>query len=426
MGTPGQKLRLHVDTGSSDLWTNTASSQLCQEPAAEIEQQGGVPCSVSGTYDANSSSTYKYVDSEFTIQYADSSGAQGDYATDTLVIGGSTVKTQQFGIGYNSTSSEGVMGIGYPALEVQSQEDNEPSYPNVPANMVQEGIIQSNAYSLWLNDLDSSEGSILFGGVDTDKYHGELSTLPIVPVQGMYVEMLVTLTGVSVIQNGKNTSATTSELPTAVLLDSGSTLSYLPEDLSQNIYKDLGVTYVARDQAAFCSCSLAESTATIDFSFSGAVISVPLSEMVLPGGLTADGSGSEGCLFGIVETKEQSNSGTSSFTLGDTFIRSAYVVYDIANNQISLANTNFNSTTSNVMEIGTGKNSVPNASGVASAVTVAVTGTAPAINGGVSGTARATATSGTSSGSLPAISVSYLPFVVWFGAIVAGAALMLS
>ena len=404
-----------------------ANSQLCSAPDAEVEQQGGVPCSVSGTYDANSSSTYKYVDSAFVIQYADSSGAQGDYATDTLSIGGSTLTAQQFGIGYNSTSSEGVLGIGYPALEVQTQNDGEAAYPNVPANLVTERVIQSNAYSLWLNDLDSSEGSILFGGVDTDKYHGELATLPIVPIQGMYAEMLVTLTGASVVQKGKNTSVTTSELPTAVLLDSGSTLSYLPVDLSQNIYKAFGVTYVPRQGVAFCSCSLAESSDSIEFSFSGAVITVPLSELVLQGGLTADGSGSTGCVFGIVETPQQQNTGSSSFTLGDTFLRSAYVVYDIANNEISLANTNFNSTTSNVMEIGTGKDSVPNASGVASAVTVAVTGTATPINGAATGTRAtgASATPGQSSGSSPTIPMIHVPLVAWFGATVASAALIL-
>ena len=430
LGTPAQSLRLHIDTGSSDLWTNVANSQLCELPDAQVEQQGGVPCSVAGTYDANSSSTYKFVDNDFLIQYADQSGAQGDYATDTLSIGGAAITSQQFGIGYNSTSSEGVLGIGYPSLEVQVQNDGQASYPNVPANMVQQRLIQSNAYSLWLNDLDSSQGSILFGGVDIDKYHGELSTLPIVPIQGMYVETLITLTGASVNQNGKNTSVTTSELPSAVLLDSGSTLSYLPVDVSQNIYKLLGVTYVRQQGVAFCRCDLAQSSATVDFSFSGATISVPVSELVLQGGLTPDGSGPTGCVFGIVETQQQKNS-ASTFTLGDTFLRSAYVVYDIANNEISLANTNFNATSSNVVEIGTGRNSVPNATGVANAVTVGVTGTAAPVNGGLSATGTsgaATATgsssSSSSSGSSSVIPMLHVPLFVWAVSAVAGAALI--
>ncbi|KAL9118033.1 MAG: hypothetical protein Q9187_005425 [Circinaria calcarea] len=394
LGTPPQNLRFHIDTGSSDLWTNSVNSELCQLSPEEAEAQDFESCSVSGTYNANASSTYQYLDSNFLIRYADRSGAQGDYVTDTLRIGGSTLTKLQLAVGYNSTSSEGVMGIGYPALEVQAVNNGDQPYANIPQAMVEQGLIQSNAYSLWLDDLASSSGSILFGGVDTDKYHGSLSTLPIQPEEGAYLEMIVTLTGVSLTQNGKNTSMATTELPTGVLLDSGSTLSYMPATLAQNLYKALNVQYSSRARRAFCDCSLAQSTATIDFSFSGAVISVPLREMVLQGGADAQTlSGSLGCTFGIAAIPA-SSSGGGTFTLGDTFLRSAYVVYDIANNEISLAPTNFNSVKTNVMEIGTGANSVPDASGIASAVSVAVTGTATKVNGGLTATGTVTLGSG--------------------------------
>ena len=37
---------------------------------------------------------------------------------------------------------------------------------------MEDKIINTVAYSLWLNDLDASTGSILFGGIDTEKYTG--------------------------------------------------------------------------------------------------------------------------------------------------------------------------------------------------------------------------------------------------------------
>ena len=421
LGTPPQSLRFHIDTGSSDLWTNSVNSELCQLSPEEAEAQGFEPCDVSGTYNANTSTTYQYVDSNFLIRYADKSSAEGDYVTDTLRIGGSTITKLQLGVGYNSTSSEGVMGIGYPALEVQSINNGDPPYANIPQAMVEQGLIQSNAYSLWLDDLASSSGSILFGGVDTDKYHGSLSTLPIQPEQGTYLEMIVTLTGVSLTQNGKNTSMTTTDLPAGVLLDSGSTLTYLPATLAQNLYKALNVQYSSRGRRAICDCSLAQSNGTIDFSFSGVVISVPLREMVLQGGVS---SGPLGCTFGIAAVPA-SSSGGNSFTLGDTFLRSAYVVFDIANNEISLAPTNFNSVRSNVMEIGTGANSVPDASGIASAVSVAVTGTAAKVNGGPTATGTATLGSGAAatavtSPSRGSSSVGQISLVAAVGALASG------
>jgi hypothetical protein len=106
---------------------------------------------------ANSSSTYKFVSSNFSISYVDGSGASGDYVTDTLQIGGQSLKNFQFGVGYSSTTSQGVLGIGYSLNEAQVNDGGQP-YPNLPQAMANAGLIQTPAFSLWLNDLASSTG----------------------------------------------------------------------------------------------------------------------------------------------------------------------------------------------------------------------------------------------------------------------------
>lgn len=78
-----------------------------------------------------------------------------------------------------------------------------------------------------------------------------------------------------------------------------------------------------------------------------------------------------------------SPAGSSQPVLGDTFLRSAYVVYDLGNNEISLAATNFNATSSSVREIGTGDNAVPDATVIQNAVTTAAVSTGGARNGGL-------------------------------------------
>jgi hypothetical protein len=360
IGTPAQDLRLHIDTGSSDLWVNVASSSLCEER--------GDPCAASGVYAPNKSSTYEYINSQFNITYVDGSGSVGDYVSDTVAFGGVTLSNQQFGIGYSSSSAEGILGIGYPINEVAVAYNGGQSYPNVPEHLMQGSHIQSNAYSLWLNDLDASTGSILFGGVNTDKFTGTLETLPIVKESGVYAEFIIALTGVGA--NGTSNSIASS-LASPALLDSGSSLMYLPNDVTQKIYNSVGAQYDSSEGAAFVDCSLANSDATIDLTFSSPTIRVGMDELVIVAGTE---NGQDVCILGISPADD------STPVLGDTFLRSAYVVYDITNNEISLAQTNFNSTTDNILEI-TNSTAIPSASAVTNAVTsVAVVTAAGRIN----------------------------------------------
>jgi hypothetical protein len=380
---------MHIDTGSSDLWCNSASSSLCQ--------QNSNPCASSGTYDSSSSSTYKLVNNNFNISYVDGSGASGDYVTDTLRIGGQTLSNFQFGVGTTSTSSEGVLGIGYTSNEIQVNRNQQQAYPNLPAAMLDTGLIQANAYSLWLNDLDAGTGQILFGGVNTAKYTGSLQTVPIIQEYGSYYEFIIALTGVGI---GSSSTSSSSSLPAPVLLDSGSSLIYLPDDLATEIYDQVNAVYDSNAGAAYVDCSLANTGSSISFSFSGATISVAYSELVLSGGTNSDGqqltfsNGVPACIFGIAPAD------SSTPVLGDTFLRSAYVVYDLDSNEISLAQTDFNSTSDNIQEITNGTSGVPGATAVASPVTTVVAGTGGARLGGPNSAATATIT-GSVSGAVP-------------------------
>ncbi|KAI5459957.1 aspartic peptidase domain-containing protein [Mariannaea sp. PMI_226] len=347
LGTPKQHFRLHLDTGSSDLWVNTKESELCSTSSNV--------CSDSGTYSANKSSTYEYVGSYFNISYTDGSGAAGDYVTDNFHVGNTTIKDLQFGIGYESTSTESVLGIGYPINEVQVGRSGKETYDNLPAKMVAEGLIASNAYSLFLNDLDANEGTILFGGVDHSQYHGNLVTLPIQQNEGQFSEFFITLTGLALGNRRIGGS-----MALAVLLDTGSSLTYLPTSITDALFRQVGAVYNEKDGVAFVPCSLGSKPGNMTFKFSDpAEIVVPISELVLDflqitGRQLSFDDGTPACMFGIAPA-------SSTNVLGDTFLRSAYVVFDLDNNEISLAQSNFNATKPHITEIAKGKNPVPSA-----------------------------------------------------------------
>jgi hypothetical protein len=217
------------------------------------------------------------VNSDFNISYVDESTASGEYVKDVLGFGGIKLEGLQFAVGLKSTSQQGVMGIGYVRNEVQVVRYGRDPYPNIPALMKEQGFIKANAYSLWLNDLDADTGSILFGGVDTEKFVGSLQTLPVKPTNGTYSDFLVELNSVRF--GGDTLPGVAESFAVPTVLDSGATLTYLPATLTRAVYNRLDAQYI--DESAFVDCDLVRSSDTLDFSFGSITISVPMNEMLL-------------------------------------------------------------------------------------------------------------------------------------------------
>jgi hypothetical protein len=121
----------------------------------------------------------------------------------------------------------------------------------------------------------------------------------------------------------------------------------------------------------------------LTFTFSPTTtITVPLRELILdilpPSYSTEETSNpaSRACVFGIQSTalfsSDDDDQPSSNFTLlGDTFLRSAYVVYDLSHYQIGLAQANLNSTTSTVVELSS---SSPSGTGTTTAGLPRLTG----------------------------------------------------
>lgn len=302
------------------------------------------------TDDANSSSTYVYVNSHLQVEYEDLQTATGDYAKDTLTIGGVVVKGMQFGIMYHATVVSGLLGVGFPGIEFLAS-SGYGEYNNLPILLVNQGYIQSAAYSLWLNGEHGTSGSILFGGVNTDKFYGSLVALPLVPGPDPSIEaFFVTLKGVQM-RNGAGNLIALNAAPGPVVLDSGTTFTLLPATISESIFTVMNA--VISNGTAYVDCSLASSLFTVEYTFTGITISVPISQLILPYNLSPTQ-----CLFGI----QSSTIGVS--ILGDSFLSSTYVVYDLDNKEAHLAQAVINATSENIVEIGSGPNAVPSVTGV--------------------------------------------------------------
>src|SRR5580704_10406506 len=95
----------------------------------------------------------------------------------------------------------GILGVSFQAIEFQVTFNDQQPYNNLPVLLVNQGYIASRAFSLWTNDDRSSSGMLLFGGVDTTKYYGNLVTIDLVPsgFDGFtgVVDFTITLNGVT-------------------------------------------------------------------------------------------------------------------------------------------------------------------------------------------------------------------------------------
>ncbi|KAL1896475.1 hypothetical protein Cpir12675_002764 [Ceratocystis pirilliformis] len=367
IGTPAQSFNVQIDTGSSDLWVPDAASGACQDGNCQY-----------GAFDLSSSSTYEETDVPFNITYGDNTFASGLYFNDTVTISGQSLPGLVMGLGSDTDNFYGVMGIGFPRDEASPV-----LYHNLPAALVSDDIIKSSAYSIWLDDPDDNKGSLLFGGVDTAKYSGDFKRVDIVPDPSLgYVYLQVNLTRVVASSSSGNDTLTSTGFPLTVILDSGSSLISLQSDLVKEIWTEVGaingsqtvtlVNGVTTIPSIYplLPCSRATNNGSFSFRFGGAdgpEISVPMSELVLSLTKTdteakfssGDYKDQDACYLGIFETDDVN-------ILGDTFLRSAFVTYDLSNKQIALAQAVWGASDSSITTFTKLNETIPGSSLVAS------------------------------------------------------------
>lgn len=388
VGTPPQVQTVILDTGSSDLYLDSRSSTACTESRADLNSCRG------GTYDTGASSTYKTtIEGGFNTSFGDGSTATGDFGTDVVQIGDVTLQNVQLGVARDVESTTGyaigLMGVGY-----SFNEASERVYPNMPEVLKDAGAINSRLYSVFLNDFGAATGTILFGGIDTSKYTGQLHTLNCIgqPVQAsddeviyLVYEFVVAVTGLNASVSGKTTSYFSNGDPTGqdgdslqVLLDTGSAAWTVPTRL----YNDIASSIPNLDRYGNLPCSSQSSDISLSIEFGGQVtIDVPLRELVVPvydAATNVQNTTSDGeplCTFML--SPGETSQDQPFLTLGDSILRSMYVVFDLDNGQVSIAQAAINSTTdasssgsgSSVKVVQAGPDGVRNAVGSSGVVT---------------------------------------------------------
>lgn len=328
MKVGGRNIKLTVDTGSSDTVILTDKFHSCH--------RAGSYCSQFGTVD-----NWNRLNppQRFNTRFGSGMSISGEIVSATFTFSSHSIDDVRFGVPTSlPTLDHNVLGLGYPIHEAV---EGSP-YPNFPQAIKNQGLIKTAVYSLWLNSASASAGSILFGGIDTSKFNGKLTTFKVRSEGGQYGQFLLQVKSVSFA--GKKIPGIYN-----AVVDSGYTGSSFPLGIAQSIWAAAGIHDAQIDVATgypMVDCNFGDSLSVpfMEFDFGSAKFRVTMTELLIR---TAPGQ----CLLGIAAA---SSTAKDQQLLGVTFLRSVYAVFDLYNNEVSLAQASFNPGSSRIIEIDTG------------------------------------------------------------------------
>ncbi|KAG9270763.1 hypothetical protein AMEX_G15749 [Astyanax mexicanus] len=301
IGTPGQSFTVLMDSGSSNLWVPSTycSSQACQNH---------------DMFNPSQSSTFESTNESLSIAYGTGS-MTGFLGYDTVTVAGLSVQNQIFGLSETeapfmaSMTPDGIMGLAYEAISSDSATP-------VFTNMVSQGLVSQNLFSVYLSS-DDEQGSMLFlGEADSSYYTGSIYWIPL--TSESYYQ--VTLDSVTV--NGEVVGCSGG---CQAIIDTGTSLIVGPSTAISNLNAYLGAQ---QDQYGdyVVSCSDISSIPSVTFTLNGYAFAIPASSFVTQG-YSSCTTGFSGGDFGS----------SFSWILGDVFIRNWYTIFNKGDSTVGLA-----------------------------------------------------------------------------------------
>lgn len=305
IGTPPQKFKVVLDTGSSNLWV----------PSSEC---GSISCYLHNKYDSSSSSTYQKNGTEFAIRYG-SGSLSGFVSQDTLKIGDIEIEDQHFaeateepGLAFVFGQFDGILGLGYDTISVNKMVP--PFY-----NMVNQKKLDEPVFAFYLGDTNKEgDNSVAtFGGVDKDHYKGELTTIPLRREAYWEVDFHSIALGDNVAELDN----------TGAILDTGTSLIALPSTLADLLNKEIGATKNFMGQYNV-DCNKRDSLPDLTFNLGGHNFSISAYDYTL------EVSGN--CMSAFMGMDFPEPVGPLAI-VGDAFLRKWYSVYDLGNSAVGIA-----------------------------------------------------------------------------------------
>ncbi|KAI4843661.1 acid protease [Aureobasidium sp. EXF-8845] len=392
IGTPGQLQTMVIDTGSANAIVIASNTSFC---ASSVCDGGTLNSSASSTFETTNHGALKqgtiseieFIELEIAGRATNTLKRKNEadkFPDDITITNFPMGIANRMGLRFNPHT--GILGLGYssqmtPVSDRWLQDSHEVVLPVLPPSfveaLVQAGAISSRLYSIYLNSLDRS-GSIIFGGLDTAKYHGTLTTLNVVALDENKPADDFSLYLDSVTMHPHDEPKQTIVRPTEkekyrymTVPDTGSPSWDLPPSAYHKVAEyagvistdDLNLSSDFEDSRLVKPCSdLAQGSANttrFEIVFSGngtnaGTLNVELADLFTPltaedGSAVTDEAGRPMCWLRIVATD------SSLLITGSSVMRAGLWVFDLDNGQVSLAQGNLRAnSSSNVVQVEAG------------------------------------------------------------------------
>lgn len=245
----------------------------------------------------------------FSTAYGDGTTASGFIYTDDLKIGGYEAKDVAIGLSVtkfiNDEDNQGIAGMSFPAVQSFPKKFDPFFIALVKQKVVPEPVFQFT--------LKRGSGSTLhLGGIDNSRFQGELSYVDVNPEDGFWISEGKV--------NGKKIDA---------CIDTGSSIIFGPiDEVREVITKMDGVTPFTAGGALHGAFDCSKPP-KLDFEFAGQKFNMGENQVSF-------GKYQGQCVLSIMGQK---NLPMNAWVVGDSFLQTASVVFDMGKNRMGFAPT---------------------------------------------------------------------------------------
>ncbi|OCH85904.1 acid protease [Obba rivulosa] len=324
VGTPPTAYTLIVDTGSSNTWVGAGKPYVKTTSSHDTGQQ------VSVTYGSG----------EFS----------GEEFTDTVTLGSLVITNQGIGVASQSEGFDGVdgiLGLGPVDLTLGTLfPDTEATIPTVTDNGFTQGSLTDHEVSFSFQPTTEEvnvNGVVTFGGVDSSRFEGPLSFVPITSTSpssefvGIDQSITYGSAGTAILTN------------TAGIVDTGTTLLWLSSDALKRYKSAVGASNEADPDTGLFTISAASfaQLQSLLFHIGDTTFEFTANAQIWPRSLNTAIGGNANTIY-LIATDIGTDTGSGlDFINGMVWLERFFLVYDVGAGEVGLATTTFTDATTN-------------------------------------------------------------------------------